>query len=249
MRLRSYFATQILPDRQFPNPRRPQTRAMSEPNTLSHNHPTDRDDERACWLFAAELELPCACVPAGTRNHFALDLGVDREDVVEAPDVFVSGGERRVDLAEVNDPVFVNNVSLGRYAEAVQKSGYRNAKLRTLLETVPDALGPATGAPRLRWVEPDGWTTTTFEVRCEVPAPAGIDGEATILDPQLRFRMLPGALRVRIACEHPGDSPSALGPGSVWGTVAVLGNPALVRNTPPAAHQQRTAATGADLKP
>ena len=43
-----------------------------------------------------------ACVPAGTRNHFALDLGVDRDDVVGALDAFVDGGERRVDLAEVN---------------------------------------------------------------------------------------------------------------------------------------------------
>ena len=73
--------------------------------------------------------LPYACIPAGTRNHFALDLGVDRDDVVGALDAFVDGGERRVDLAEVNGRVFVNNVSLGLYAEAVQKQGYREAKL------------------------------------------------------------------------------------------------------------------------
>ena len=52
------------------------------------------------------------------------------------------GGERRVDLAEVNGRVFVNNVSLGLYAEAVQQKGYRDAKLRTMLETLPEALGP-----------------------------------------------------------------------------------------------------------
>ena len=68
--------------------------------------------------IAAELDLPFACIPAGTRNHFALDLGVDRDDVVGALDAFVNGGERRVDLAEVNGRVFVNNVSLGLYAEA-----------------------------------------------------------------------------------------------------------------------------------
>ena len=73
--------------------------------------------------------------PAGTRNHFALDLGVDRDDVVGALDAFVDGGERTVDLAEVNGRVFVNNVSLGVYAEAVQRQGYRDAKLRTLLDT------------------------------------------------------------------------------------------------------------------
>lgn len=92
--------------------------------------------------IAAELDLPYACIPAGTRNHFALDLGVDRDDVAGALDAFVDGGERRVDLAEVNGRVFVNNVSLGLYAEAVQKSGYRDAKLRTLLDTVPAVLVP-----------------------------------------------------------------------------------------------------------
>ncbi len=105
---------------------------------------------------AAELDLPYACVPAGTRNHFALDLGVDRDDVVGALDSFVDGRERRVDLAEVNGRVFVNNVSLGVYAEAVQRQSYRDAKLRTLLDTVPDALGPSGQGLDLRWTGPGG---------------------------------------------------------------------------------------------
>ena len=106
--------------------------------------------------IASELDLPYACVPAGTRNHFALDLGVDRDDVVGALDAFVDGGERRVDLAEVNGRVFVNNVSLGLYAEAVQRPGYREAKLRTLLDTVPDALGPNGSGLDLGWKGPGG---------------------------------------------------------------------------------------------
>ena len=106
--------------------------------------------------IAAELDLPYACVPAGTRNHFALDLGVDRDDVVGALDAFVDGGERRVDLAEVNGRVFVNNVSLGLYADAVQREGYRDAKLRTLLDTVPDVLGPDAAGLDLRWTGPGG---------------------------------------------------------------------------------------------
>ena len=105
---------------------------------------------------AAERGLPYACIPAGTRNHFALDLGVDRDDVVGALDAFVDGGERIVDLAEVNGRVFVNNVSLGLYAEAVQREGYRDAKLRTLLDTVPDVLGPDGGELDLRWTGPGG---------------------------------------------------------------------------------------------
>ncbi|MEA2177639.1 MAG: hypothetical protein QOG77_936, partial [Solirubrobacteraceae bacterium] len=106
--------------------------------------------------IAAERGLPYACVPAGTRNHFALDLGVDRDDVVGALDAFVDGGERVVDLADVNGRVFVNNVSLGLYAEAVQRGEYRDAKLRTILDTVPDALGPGGAGLDLRWTGPNG---------------------------------------------------------------------------------------------
>lgn len=107
--------------------------------------------------IAAEHDLPFACIPAGTRNHLALDLGVDRDDVVGALDAFVAGGERRVDLAEVNGRTFVNNVSLGLYAEAVQREGYRDAKLRTILDTAPDILGTdGSGAPALRWTSPEG---------------------------------------------------------------------------------------------
>jgi diacylglycerol kinase family enzyme len=106
--------------------------------------------------IASEHGLPYACIPAGTRNHFALDLGVDRDDVVGALDAFVDGGERRVDLADVNGRVFVNNVSLGIYADAVAKEGYRGAKLRTLLDTVPDVVGPSAGDQGLRWTGPHG---------------------------------------------------------------------------------------------
>lgn len=107
-------------------------------------------------MVAAELGLPYACIPAGTRNHFALDLGVDRDDVVGALDAFVDGRERVVDLAEVNGRVFVNNVSLGLYAEAVQQPGYREAKLHTLLGTVPLVLGPNARPPELLWESPAG---------------------------------------------------------------------------------------------
>jgi diacylglycerol kinase family enzyme len=106
--------------------------------------------------IAAEHGLPYACIPAGTRNHFALDLGVDRDDVVGALDAFVDGSERRVDLAEVNGRVFVNNVSLGVYAEAVQQAGYRDAKLRTIADTVPAVIGPHGHRLDLRWTDPQG---------------------------------------------------------------------------------------------
>ncbi|MEI8412279.1 MULTISPECIES: diacylglycerol/lipid kinase family protein [unclassified Kribbella] len=229
--------------------------------------------------IAAEYSLPYACVPAGTRNHFALDLGVDRDDVVGALDAFVDGGERLVDLAEVNGRVFVNNVSLGLYAEAVQKTGYRAAKIRTLLDTVPDALGDSGSDLDMRWTGPGGqdhrggaavlvsnnryrlgravgsgtrpriddgllgitvlgapadggqgrlqrpwreWSAPSFEVDADRPLPAGVDGEALVLDAPLLFRIRPGVLRVRIAHQHPGSSPSAMAPEGIRDGLAEL---------------------------
>jgi diacylglycerol kinase family enzyme len=228
--------------------------------------------------IAAEHDLPYACIPSGTRNHFALDLGVDREDVVGALDAFRDGGERLVDLGEVNGRVFVNNVSLGVYAKAVSRDRYRESKLQTLLDTLVDTLGPDGEASELRWTDPDGalqcstalvlvsnnvyrlgptlgsgtrprldegrlgivdfhpptpgtgeqarWrelTASELEVECDDPLPLGIDGEAVTLEPPLRFRIRPRALRVRIAHDHPGASPSAAVPeGSFSGLRTLL---------------------------
>jgi diacylglycerol kinase family enzyme len=91
---------------------------------------------------AAAHELPFVCIPAGTRNHFALDLGVDRRDVLGALDAFTDGVERRIDVAEVNGQPFLNNVSLGIYGEAVRRADYRDAKARTLVETAQQVLAP-----------------------------------------------------------------------------------------------------------
>jgi diacylglycerol kinase family enzyme len=70
---------------------------------------------------AIERDLPLVCVPAGTRNHFARDLGLDREDPASALDAFQDGAERRVDVGRVNDRLFLNNVSLGVYATLVHR--------------------------------------------------------------------------------------------------------------------------------
>jgi diacylglycerol kinase family enzyme len=109
--------------------------------------------------IASARGLPYACVPAGTRNHFALDLGVDRDDVVGALGAlgaFVAGGEKRVDLASVNGRAFVNNVSIGFYANAVQRPAYRDAKLRTLVGMAPGELGAGHGGTALHWRGPGG---------------------------------------------------------------------------------------------
>ena len=94
---------------------------------------------------AAVQGIPFVCVPAGTHNHFALDLGVDRRDVIGAIDAFTDGVERRIDVAEVNGRLFLNNVSLGVYGDAVRSPSYRDAKVRTLLETAAEVMGPERG--------------------------------------------------------------------------------------------------------
>jgi diacylglycerol kinase family enzyme len=201
-----------------------------------------------------------ACVPSGTRNHFALDLGLDRGDVLRALDAFTDGVERTVDLGMVNDRVFVNNASLGVYAEVVRSGAYRGAKLRTFGRMLPDLLGPAAAPPDLEFEGPDArrytgvslvmvsnnpyqlsrvgraggrprldtgllgilaarvrggvddyqghplrrfadvreWSRPDFEVDSAAPVPVGLDGEALMLIPPLRFASLPGALRVRL---------------------------------------------------
>ena len=94
---------------------------------------------------AAAHGIPFVCVPAGTRNHFALDVGVDRHDLAGALEAFTGGVERRIDAAEVNGRVFLNNVSLGIYGDAVRSPVYRDAKVRTLLETAAEVMGPSAG--------------------------------------------------------------------------------------------------------
>jgi diacylglycerol kinase family enzyme len=105
---------------------------------------------------AARAGLPYVCVPAGTRNHFALDLGLNRDDVVGALDAYTDGVERQVDLATVNGRTFVNNASLGLYAHVVQSPEYRDAKLRTAAAMLPDLLGPDAVPLDLGFTGPDG---------------------------------------------------------------------------------------------
>ncbi|HEV7656347.1 MAG TPA: diacylglycerol kinase family protein [Mycobacteriales bacterium] len=105
---------------------------------------------------ASERGVAHVCIPSGTRNHFALDLGLDRDDPVGALDAFTAGVERWIDLAAVNGRVFVNNASLGLYASVVQSAAYRNAKLGTWQRLLPDLVGPDAAPADLRYDAPDG---------------------------------------------------------------------------------------------
>jgi diacylglycerol kinase family enzyme len=100
--------------------------------------------------------LPFICVPAGTRNHFALDLGIDRRDVVGALGAFTDGVERRIDVGMVNDRMFLNNVSLGVYGDAVRHPAYRDAKVRTVLATAMAGLSSTAPVPSLTVVDDRG---------------------------------------------------------------------------------------------
>jgi diacylglycerol kinase family enzyme len=229
---------------------------------------------------AMEQRVAFVCVPAGTRNHLALDLGLDRDDVVAALDAFDDGYERLIDLAFVNEHVFVNNVSLGIYAQIVQSEAYRDAKLETMETLLPELIGPQAKPFDLRYRDGDGtqrdsaqlilvsnnayvldrlagmgsrprldtgrlgivtaeisgtaqaaafvalealgqmrrfegwreWSADEFEVTSSSPIAAGIDGEATVLDPPLRFRIERRALTVRIPPTALGLSPAAARP-------------------------------------
>jgi diacylglycerol kinase family enzyme len=229
---------------------------------------------------AMEHDVAHVCVPAGTRNHFALDLGLDRDDVVGALDAFTDGVERRIDLARLNERIFVNNASLGIYARVVQSDAYRDAKLGTWRQMLPEIMGRdavccdlefdvphandwgdaslvivsnnpyqlrrfrgAGSRPRLdtgllgifatrargagavaklvtlgtiaqqrRFGGVRQWSSLEFEVRASEPVAVGLDGEALMLMPPLRFMSLPGALRVRVPRHSAGVSPA-------WGSV------------------------------
>ncbi len=106
--------------------------------------------------IAIEHGLPFVCVSAGTRNHFALDLGLNRDDPRESMLAFRDAVERRVDYATINGRLFVNNVSLGVYAEIVQQDSYRDAKVETTLTMLPDLLSGQSEPFDLQFTTPDG---------------------------------------------------------------------------------------------
>jgi diacylglycerol kinase family enzyme len=96
--------------------------------------------------IAAEHDLPFLVISAGTRNHFALDLGLNRDDPSTCLDALSDGEELRIDLGMIGDRTFVNNASFGAYAEVVRSPAYRDDKRGTTLEMMPDLLKGHQGA-------------------------------------------------------------------------------------------------------
>jgi diacylglycerol kinase family enzyme len=103
---------------------------------------------------AIERNVPFSCIPSGTRNHFAMDLGLDRSDPAKALQAAFGGVEFKVDVGRIGKKLFLNNVSFGVYADAIAETGYREHKAESLAEAVgehvkdPDA--------RLSVEDPDG---------------------------------------------------------------------------------------------
>jgi diacylglycerol kinase family enzyme len=104
--------------------------------------------------IATEYGLPFMVISAGTRNHFALDLGLDRADPAACLDALTDGVEVHVDLGLIGDRTFVNNASFGAYAAVVQSAAYRDDKVGTALDLLPDLLAGQQG-PRLRLIVGD----------------------------------------------------------------------------------------------
>jgi YegS/Rv2252/BmrU family lipid kinase len=53
-------------------------------------------------------------IPLGTLNHFARDLGIP-DKIDEAAKLIASRNARQVDVAEMNDRIFINNSAIGLY--------------------------------------------------------------------------------------------------------------------------------------
>ncbi|WP_329135320.1 diacylglycerol/lipid kinase family protein [Streptomyces sp. NBC_00670] len=152
---------------------------------------------------AAHHDVPFAVIPAGTRNHFALDLGLDRDDPVAALEALTGGVEIRVDLGYAADRVFVNNASFGTYASVVDDPAYRDAKARTILHNLPGLLTGET-APTLRMTA-DGRDVTGLQALLVSNNPYGRTLDAA--RPGRRERLDTGLLGV--VCVRVGSAAEA----------------------------------------
>ena len=105
---------------------------------------------------AVERGLPLAVVPTGTLNHFARDLGLDLARPLRALEAFAAGREVRVDVGRINGRPFINNVSLGVYAEMLGDPGYRGDKLRVAQAKLQAIFSDPHLRRALRIAPPDG---------------------------------------------------------------------------------------------
>ena len=107
---------------------------------------------RCAAATLAGTGTPLLPVPAGTRNHFAHELGITT--LAEAAAAI--GGERlAVDLGEVNGKRFVNNSSVGFYAALVRERDRHERRRPRAVANVRAAYAQARRGHRF-WVRVDG---------------------------------------------------------------------------------------------
>jgi diacylglycerol kinase family enzyme len=108
----------------------------------------------AVAAVAIARDLPFVCVPFGTRNHFARDLGLARDDPKAALAAFTNGVERRVDVGRLGDRIFLNNVAFGAYAHLVHQREHHRGRRDALARV--RALGEVVRHPHSARVSLDG---------------------------------------------------------------------------------------------
>ncbi len=104
-----------------------------------------------------DADAPFVVIPFGTRNHFARDVGLDRDDPIAALDAFTDPVEQRIDVAQVGtERIFLNNATFGVYAEVVDEDDYRDAKVRTSLRVARELLRGERDPDPIAVTAPDG---------------------------------------------------------------------------------------------
>ena len=161
-------------------------------------------------------DIPFICIPAGTRNHFALDIGVNRSDLIGSLDAFTDGVDRLIDVGEVGPYMFLNNVSLGVYGDAVHRPEYRDAKARTLLETAAHVHGSHDAAPHLQLMDVTGARHVDPILVLISNNPYALD---TPVFPGTRPALDGGLLGVLVL---DAPQPRAGGPGRAWAAEEVV---------------------------
>jgi diacylglycerol kinase family enzyme len=155
---------------------------------------------------ARRHDIPFVCVPVGTRNHFARDLGLNRSYPLHALGAF-DGPEITIDVAVVGggngeSRTFLNNATFGVYADMVADPDYRDAKLETAQKLISEIVSGEREPSPLHFDNPDG---TSFDSAFLIMIAVGNYELASITDIGVRSALDDGVLQVSVL--EPSDEP------------------------------------------
>ena len=105
---------------------------------------------------AVERGTTFGCVPVGTRNHFAMDIGLDRDDPLAALQSVVEPSSLAIDYARIGGRMFLNNVSFGVYATAIGDPHYRDNRAHSLADAARRHDSDPTSRPDIIVTDPSG---------------------------------------------------------------------------------------------